>query len=112
MYKKQLANKTSISINNSVEGETIETKIERITTNKEPIKDGAPLIYTDREEGVNPAHDIRTDRWEVALDAMDKVSKAKTAQREARQNIKKGLNADGSDPNAAKVGDNSAEPKP
>jgi hypothetical protein len=29
------------------EGETIEEKVERIVTNKEPISDGAPMIYTD-----------------------------------------------------------------
>ena len=27
-------------------GELIETKVKRITTNKEPISDGAPLVYT------------------------------------------------------------------
>ena len=29
------------------EGETIETKVARIVQNKEPITDGAPMIYTD-----------------------------------------------------------------
>ena len=31
------------------EGETIETKVNRIVNNGEPIKDGAPIIYTERK---------------------------------------------------------------
>ena len=34
------------------EGETIETKVARIVQNKEPITDGAPMIYTEKEQGV------------------------------------------------------------
>lgn len=64
------------------EGETIETKVSRIINEKAPIEDGAPIIFTDRAEGVLPAYDIRTDRWDLAVDAMDKVNKAKIAKRE------------------------------
>lgn len=67
-----------------VEGETIEQKIERIMTNKEPIKDGAPLIYTERKDGINAAYNIRTDRWEIATDAMDLVHKNTQAKRDAK----------------------------
>jgi len=85
MYKnKQKIPSTSIKLNDSYAGETIEQKINRITNNKEPIKDGAPLIYTDRKNGVQPQYDIRTDRFEVAVEAMDKVSKAEFAKREHR----------------------------
>ena len=38
-YKIPAMKKTSMDINTSVEGETIETKIERVLNNKEPIKD-------------------------------------------------------------------------
>lgn len=68
----------------TVEGETIETKMDRITTNKEPIKDGAPRIYTERKDGVIAAYNIRTDRFEIATEAMDKVSKSIQAKREER----------------------------
>ena len=64
------------------EGETIETKVSRIINEKAPIEDGAPIIFTDRAQGVLPAYDIRTDRWDLAVDAMDKVNKAKIARRE------------------------------
>ena len=70
-----------LQINNSFEGETIETKVRRITENKEPISDGAPVIYTDRKEGTKPEFNIRTDRFDVALDAMDYVNRSRTAKR-------------------------------
>ena len=41
---------------------------------KEPITDGAPIIFTDAKDGVRPEFNPRTDRWEIAIDAMDKVS--------------------------------------
>lgn len=63
------------------EGETIETKIRRIVENKEPISDTAPTIYTAREDGVIAGYNIRTDRFDVALSAMDNVNKAKIATR-------------------------------
>lgn len=65
-------------------GETIETKVRRITQNKEPIKDGAPILYTDRSEGVRADTDIRTDRFEIAVEAMDKVTQSHLAKREAK----------------------------
>lgn len=70
-----------LKVNNSYEGEMLETKIERVTTLKEPITDGAPLIYTERKDGVRPEFDIRTDRFEIAIDAMDAVSRAQIAKR-------------------------------
>lgn len=81
--------RSSINSVEKTEGERIEEKIERIMSNKEPIKDGSPLIYTERKAGVMPENDIRTDRWEVAADAMDKVAKAKIAKSEGRTAPKK-----------------------
>lgn len=83
MYKPQRADKTTMKVNNGYKGETIEKKVRRIVNNKEPITDGAPLIYTDRKDGVQPEYDIRTDRFEIAVDAMDAVSKSKVAKRQA-----------------------------
>lgn len=62
------------------DGETIEEKVRRITENNEPITDGAPIIYTNRDDGVLPAYNIRTDRWEVAQQAMDAVNQANLAK--------------------------------
>ena len=53
------------------DGESIETKVERVVQNKEPIEDGAVIIYTEKKQGVQPQYDIRTDKWEVAQEAMN-----------------------------------------
>jgi len=88
MYRKYKAKKTSINLNQSIEGETIEQKIRRVTNNKEPITDGAPIIFTQRKDGVKPEYDIRTDRFELAVNATDKLTKAHLAKREERHNPK------------------------
>lgn len=82
MYRIQKPVKSIMQKNDSYQGEWIEEKIRRITSNKEPISDGAPLVYTDRKDGVKPEYDIRTDRFEIAVDGMDKVSKSMRAKRE------------------------------
>lgn len=84
MYKFKKPYKTSINKNTSYIGERIEEKVHRIVNNKEPIKDGAPLVYSDREDGVLPECDPRTDRMEVALELADKISRSHTAHREDR----------------------------
>ena len=83
MYTKPHYHKTLINDCITFEGESIEMKVKRLVENKEPIKDGSPLIYTDRKEGVNAAYNIRTDRFEIATEAMDKVHKSKQAKRDA-----------------------------
>ena len=45
------------------------------------------MVYTERKDGVKPEYDIRTDRFEVALDAHEKIHKGKTAQREQRGKV-------------------------
>ena len=75
------------------EGERIEIKVARIVENNEPISDGAPIIYTKREDGVLPAYDIRTDRWEVAQQAMDAVNQANIAKSKSYGQIDKEENA-------------------
>lgn len=72
---------TSITQNTKEIGEFLETKIERIVNNNEPITDGAPIIYQERGEGINPDYDIRTDRFDVAIEAMDIATKSKLAKR-------------------------------
>lgn len=62
------------------DGETIEMKVARVVENKEPISDGAPIVFTEKKDGVLPQYNIRTDRWDVALNAMDKVNASKIAK--------------------------------
>lgn len=81
MYKYKKANSTSLNVNTSYEAENLEKRIERITNNGEPITDTSPLIYTERKDGVLPDYNIRTDRFEHAIDAMDRVDKMHKAKR-------------------------------
>jgi len=87
-YKYKKAVKSQLKGVGGEEGEPIERKMERKVINKEPITDGAPSIFTERKEGVVSAYNIRTDRWEIAADAMDLVSKSKEAKREQRAKAK------------------------
>lgn len=85
MYKQNKPAQTSIRINKSYIGEMLEVKIDRMLTNKEPIKDpGVGLQYSERKEGVIPGADIRTDRFEVANTAMDKAKDKRIAERDKR----------------------------
>jgi len=79
MYAKPLYQKTLIKCDRTLEGETIEKKVKRLVANKEPIKDGSPIIYTDKKDGVQPQYNVRTDRFELAAEAMDKVHRSKEA---------------------------------
>lgn len=85
MYKRQKISETSIRRNEGYEGETMETKVERIMNNKEEPNDGAPLIYTERNEGVLAGYNIRTDRFEVAIEATDKITGSQISKREENQ---------------------------
>lgn len=82
MYRPQQPDTTTIKWNTAYEGETIENKVRRILKTNEPISDIAPRIYTERKDGVLPEYNPRTDRFEVAIDAMDYVTASKLANRE------------------------------
>lgn len=97
MYDRIKPRKTTIRVNKQYKGETIEQKMRRVLTNKEPIKDGAPLLYGDRSEGVRAHANIKTDKLELALEARDKISKSIRGKRagtgklgeEAKKNMEK-----------------------
>ena len=78
MYRKIRRTPTSLNVNETMEGETIERMIERRLNNGEGAEDNImkDLIYQPREEGVNPNYDIRSDKMELAILATDKVTKA------------------------------------
>lgn len=61
-------------------GESIEEMVRRCTESNEPIESTAPMIYTEEKDGVLPQYDIRADRFDLALDAIDKYNASATAQ--------------------------------
>lgn len=82
MRKITIEAKTQLSVNTSYEAEPLEDQLEKLTTQQQPIEATSPIIYTERKEGVKPEYDIRTDRWEIAQEAMEKVHKTDIAKRD------------------------------
>lgn len=74
-----------LSMENTYEAESQIQRLRRIVENKEPIKDETPTIYTPKNKGVMPEYDIRTDRFEIAREALEKAGKAEA------ERIAKGL---------------------
>lgn len=68
--------KTTFKINESVIGKPREILLAEMTERKETPEGIHPAIYTDRREGVLPGFDIRTDRFEIARETADKITKA------------------------------------
>lgn len=83
-YKPRKSQIRSVEV---VEGEPIEHKVRRMLKNGEPITDGAPDIFTERKAGVIGGYDIRTDRWEIATEAMDKVVGSRLATKEDKAKV-------------------------
>lgn len=82
MKHRIIKNKSKFSINTSVVGQPLTDILERAITTKEPIDTSVGKVeYTERKDGVNPAHNIRTDKMDLALEATDKVTKAYAARR-------------------------------
>lgn len=69
MYRK-----SNFKVYDVREGVCIEREIEKSLETGQPLEATAPLIFTPRKDGVNPSHDIRTDRFDLALDAMEKYN--------------------------------------
>lgn len=82
MIKRIVRSHNGLKLNQSYEEEPLEITLRRATTTSEPIEATAPQIFTERKDGVRPEYDIRTDRMEVAREAMDAVSKASIAKRQ------------------------------
>ena len=61
-------------------GETLIKKIQRILDENEPLTDGAPMIYTPKQAGVRDDCNIRTDKWTLAMEAMDRVNSYKLTE--------------------------------
>ena len=69
-------------------GESLEDKVRRTTASKEPIEAISPMIYTERKDGVKPEYNIRTDKWDVAQQAMTTISQGVRHKRTERMNAK------------------------
>lgn len=61
-------------------GETLIKKCQRILDEGEPLTDGAPMIFTPKQAGVKPECNVRTDKWDIAMKAMDRVNNYKLTE--------------------------------
>lgn len=109
MYSKNKITKGTLKVNNSSVGETIEQKMRRVLKSGEPIEEGAPAIFTDPEGGVPPLTNVRTDRFDLALDAIESTEKHEIAKtdgaaevKEAEEKPKKGNKSKDSETKPAK----------
>lgn len=80
MYNKHKQTRTSLKVNESKIGEPIEAKLRRMKNNKEPVKDIVPMTYNDRAEGIDPMFNIKTDRFDLAIEAHDKLAGSRRAK--------------------------------
>lgn len=64
--------------NLAYQAEPREVKLRKIINGESSnIEDGVfPTIYTEKKDGVQPEYDIRTDRFEVAIEAIDKINES------------------------------------
>lgn len=64
--------------NLAYQAEPREVKLRKIINGEaNNMEDGVfPTIYTEKKDGVQPEFDIRTDRFEVAIDAIDKINQS------------------------------------
>lgn len=68
--------------NLTYQAEPREVKLRKIISGESnDMEDGVfPTIYTEKKDGVQPEFDIRTDRFEVAIDAVDKINRSVAEQ--------------------------------
>lgn len=68
--------------NLTYQAEPREVKLRKIISGEaNNMEDGVfPTIYTEKKDGVRPEYDIRTDRFEIAIDAIDKINQSAASQ--------------------------------
>lgn len=71
------------------EGTTMETQVAMFMNNQADIERTQPLIYTERRDGVGAGYDIRTDRFDIAVEAMEKSAKSMSAKRDSKLTLVK-----------------------
>lgn len=68
--------------NLAYQAEPREVKLRKIISGESNnMEDGVfPTIYTEKKDGVQPEFDIRTDRFEIAIEAIDKINQSAANQ--------------------------------
>lgn len=83
IYNSKYIPSTTLTGIKGVEAEPIEAIVRRLINNDEPITDVVPKIYTLREQGVVPEYNIRSDRFDMAIDMADSITADALLKRQA-----------------------------
>lgn len=95
MYKVNKYQSGCLKVNESTIGETLERKIERYISNKEPIPEEVDNIYTKESLGVVAVYNPRTDPYEYAIETLDKAKDKTDFLRKAQFKVVKNDSVDG-----------------
>lgn len=69
--------------NETYEGKSIEVQLSEKMAGEEIELGGKALLYTERKDGVLPETNIRSDRWDLAMMALDSVERARISKRDS-----------------------------
>lgn len=70
-------------------GKSLMEVLRKMITEGDVPEEEVPIIYTDKGEGVLPGYDIRTDRFEIAREAMEKAKNSEKKERAEKRAAKK-----------------------
>ncbi len=76
--------KTQIRTEKPPVGESIEEKVRKASTQNTPIDAISPMLYTNAKDGVLAATNIRADRFDIALDAIDHYQASESAKTDGK----------------------------
>lgn len=95
-YREISNDKRILRTTESFIGQSLEEKVFQAVNSNAPIEAVAPMVYTERKDGVLPETNIRTDRFDVAQDAMQSISEGIRVNRTKRYDNKADKPASGS----------------
>lgn len=72
-----------LKINDTYEGESIEQQIAKRMEGGDIDIGGKQQVYTERKDGVLPITNIRSDRFDMAMMAIDAVERTRISKRDA-----------------------------
>lgn len=88
LYVNQKRKSMSIKGNDSFEGISIEKEMAQLkATGNTPTQNLTQIFYTQKKDGALPSTNIRTDKWEIAQNAMEQVNTE--FQKRIQENINK-----------------------
>lgn len=93
LIDKKLINRTGIiKRNTSYEAESIEQMLRKAKEGESIELGGKELLYTEKKDGVLPITNIRTDKFDLAMEALDTVERTRAVKE--KEYMKKAIEAE------------------